>query len=206
MVSINITKNIVTNDFMQRQEVINDFLENEYEYDENQGFFLSKKKYYSFHYLQDFVEKYMNILNYKSAGLHFKNIDNFCCNYLYIFPENRTDSKILQNGTIIDDITNTKITTKYMGFLKYKNNLVRRIDIRFVPYKYYYSALLYFTGSREFNRNIRKIAKSKGYKLSEYGLTRIIGKSQYESTIPIKSEKDIFNILNIPYLEPEYRT
>ena len=66
-------ENIVTNDFNQRQSVINDFLENEYEYDENQGFFLSKKKYYSFHYLQDLVEKYMNVLNYKSAGLHFKN-------------------------------------------------------------------------------------------------------------------------------------
>ena len=93
-----------------------------------------------------------------------------------------------------------------MGFLKYRNNLVRRIDIRFVHYKYYYSALLYFTGSIEFNRNIRKIAKSKGYKLSEYGLTKLIGKSQYENIIPIKSEKDIFNILNIIYLEPEYRT
>jgi hypothetical protein len=109
-------KNIVTNDFNQRQNIINDFLENEYEYDENQGFFLSKKKYYSFHYLQDLVEKYMNILNYKSAGLHFKNIDNFCCNYLYIFPENRTDSKILQNGTIIDDITNN--ITKEVHFNK----------------------------------------------------------------------------------------
>ena len=109
-------KNIVTNDFNKRQEIINDFLENEYEYDENQGFFLSKKKYYSFHYLQDLVEKYMNVLNYKSAGLHFKNIDNFCCNYLYIFPENRTDSKILQNGTIIDDITNN--ITKEVHFNK----------------------------------------------------------------------------------------
>ena len=118
-------KNIVTSDFMKRQEVINDFLENEYEYDENQGFFLSKKKYYSFHYLQDFVEKYMNILNYKSAGLHFKNIDNFCCNYLYIFPENRTDSKILQNGTIIDDITNN--ITKEVHFNKEEH---KKVDIK----------------------------------------------------------------------------
>ena len=118
-------ENIVTNDFNQRQSVINDFLENEYEYDENQGFFLSKKKYYSFHYLQDLVEKYMNVLNYKSAGLHFKNIDNFCCNYLYIFPENRTDSKILQNGTIIDDITNN--ITKEVHFNKDEH---KKVDMR----------------------------------------------------------------------------
>ena len=118
-------ENIVTNDFNQRQSIINDFLENEYEYDENQGFFLSKKKYYSFHYLQDLVEKYMNVLNYKSAGLHFKNIDNFCCNYLYIFPENRTDSKILQNGTIIDDITNN--ITKEVHFNKDEH---KKVDIK----------------------------------------------------------------------------
>ena len=136
------------------------------------------------------------------------NSINPITNHLHMFIDRLKVPNVSNNNKplVIDDITNTKITTKYMGFLKYKNNLVRRIDIRFVPYKYYYSALLYFTGSREFNRNIRKIAKSKGYKLSEYGLTRIIGKSQYESTIPIKSEKDIFNILNIPYLEPEYRT
>jgi hypothetical protein len=118
-------ENIVTNDFNERQSVINDFLENEYEYDENQGFFLSKKKYYSFHYLEDLVEKYMNVLNYKSAGLHFKNIDNFCCNYLYIFPENRTDSKILQNGTIIDDITNN--ITKEVHFNKDEH---KKVDIK----------------------------------------------------------------------------
>jgi len=35
---------------------------------------------------------------------------------LYIFPENRTDSKILQNGTIIDDITNN--ITKEIHFNK----------------------------------------------------------------------------------------
>ncbi len=112
-------KNIVTNNFNERQNIINDFLENEYEYDENQGFYLSKKRYFSFEYLQDLVDKYMNILNYKSAGLHFKNIDNFCSNYLYIFPENRTDSKILQNGTIIDDITNN--ITKEIHFKNDKN-------------------------------------------------------------------------------------
>ena len=123
-------KNIITNDFIQRQEIINDFLENEYEYDENQGFFLSKKKYYSFHYLKDLIENYMNILNYKSAGLLFKNIDNFSCNYLYIFPENRTDSKILQNGIIIDDITNN--ITKEIHFNNHKkipdDNLLNDFD------------------------------------------------------------------------------
>ena len=33
---------------------------------------------------------------------------------------------------LIDDMTDKNIVTKYMGFCKYKNNPVRRIDIRYV--------------------------------------------------------------------------
>jgi hypothetical protein len=98
--------NIVTQSFQERQDIITDFLENEYEHNDNQGFYLSRKRYYPLNNLKDLVERYMDVLNYKSAGLHFKNLNNFCSNYLYIFPENRTDSKILQSGTIIDDIKN----------------------------------------------------------------------------------------------------
>ena len=48
-----------------------------------------------------------------------------------------------------DDITDKKYETKYMRFLKYKENPFRRIDIRFVNWPNYYSALVYFTGSAE---------------------------------------------------------
>jgi DNA polymerase/3'-5' exonuclease PolX len=99
---------------------------------------------------------------------------------------------------LIDDITYKNYETKYMGFLKYKDNLVRRIDIRYVSWNVYYSALLYFTGSVELNTNMRNIAKKLGYKLSEYGLTKISDGSK----INIKSEKDIFEFLNMKYLEP----
>lgn len=101
---------------------------------------------------------------------------------------------------LIDDITDKHYETKYMGFLKYKDNPVRRVDIRFVPHDAWYSALQYFTGSAEFNVKLRKIAKQQGYKLSEYGLFDKDGKH-----IPIKSEYDIFKILNIEYLPPNLR-
>ncbi len=90
--------------------------------------------------------------------------------------------------------------TKYMGFAKYKDNPYRRIDIRFIPYDSYYSALLYFTGSAELNKKMRIIAKKEGYKLSEYGLTKNDG-----SRVPVKSEHDIFEALKIEYLIPRLR-
>jgi len=101
---------------------------------------------------------------------------------------------------LIDDITDKNFKTKYMGFLKYKENHVRRIDIRFVSYDSYYSALLYFTGSAELNKKMRMIAKKSKLKLSEYGLFKEDG-----SKIKINSEEDFFKKLNIPFIEPKNR-
>lgn len=111
--------------------------------------------------------------------------------------------KLEQNDNkplLVDDITELG-ETKYMGFSKYLDNPFRRIDIRFVPYDSYYSALVYFTGSAELNKKMRQIAKKEGYKLSEYGLTKISDGSKVE----IKSEQDIFKALNIEYLIPTLR-
>ena len=67
---------------------------------------------------------------------------------------------------LVDDITYKNYETKYMGFSKYKDKPLRRIDIRFVSYDVFHSALLYFTGSAEFNIKMRKIAKKLNLKLS----------------------------------------
>lgn len=101
---------------------------------------------------------------------------------------------------LIDHMTDNKITTKYMGFSKYKDNPVRRIDIRFVSYDSFASALLYFTGSKDFNRKMRSIAKDKGYKLSEYGLF-----DSNDEKVKLKSEKAIFEFLDMDYVEPKDR-
>ena len=111
-------------------------------------------------------------------------------------PIKKNDDKPL----LIDDLTDKNIHTKYMGFSKYKENPPRRIDIRFVPFESYYSALVYFTGSMELNKQMRVIAKSKKLKLSEYGLFKENGKS-----LPINSERDVFELLDIEYIVPRLR-
>ena len=106
---------------------------------------------------------------------------------------------ILKKDNIIyDDLTIENIHTKYSGITKYLNELYR-IDIILLPYESYYSGLLYFTGSKEFNIKIRSEAKKLGYKLNEYGLYK------NNKQMLIKSEKDIFKYLNIPYLKPKLR-
>lgn len=76
----------------------------------------------------------------------------------------------------------------------------RRIDIRIVDMDGYYPALLYYTGSGVFNTEMRRVATSKGFKLNEYGLFRLSGQR-----VQINSERDIFDALELPYVEPHER-
>lgn len=110
--------------------------------------------------------------------------------------------KSLQKNKIVlkDSLTHKNPHTKFMGFIKLNSKaVVRRIDIRFIPTESYYPALLYFTGSGEFNRYMRGIAVDLGYMLNEYGLFK--GKRR----IKVNSEKDIFEKLGMEYLSPEDR-
>ena len=63
------------------------------------------------------------------------------------------------------------------------------------------SALQYFTGSKDHNIRIRKIAMKKGYKLSEYGLFN----RKTDRKIAGKSERDIYTKLGLNYPKPEDR-
>ena len=92
---------------------------------------------------------------------------------------------------------------KFMGICKLpKHRTHRRIDIMFTEQDKYPFAILYFTGSKEFNVNMRGIALSKGYSMNEYGLTST--KTQKAIT-NITSERQIFNFLGIPWAEPKDR-
>lgn len=109
-------------------------------------------------------------------------------------------NQLVSEKFIVDSLTGTDVKTKYMGICQYKKNPLRRIDIRFLPYESYYYAILYFTGSGDFNRKMRQVALEMGYILNEYGLYDEKGKM-----LKAKSEKEIFEYLNMEYLSPELR-
>lgn len=94
---------------------------------------------------------------------------------------------------------------KFMGLCRLpKHKTYRRIDILYTPPHEYPFALLYFTGNFKFNVEMRKHATTLGLSLNEQSLTHIDTKSpvNYE----FKTEKDIFEYLKLPFVEPEKRT
>jgi DNA polymerase (family 10) len=73
------------------------------------------------------------------------------------------------------------------------------MDIRVLPKKVYGAGLQYFTGSKEHNIILRKLAIDKGLKLSEYGLFR--GKKIISS----ETEEGIYKALGLQWMPPEMR-
>ena len=73
------------------------------------------------------------------------------------------------------------------------------MDIRVLPKRSYGSALQYFTGSKEHNILLRKIAIDKGLKLSEYGLFR------GPKMIAGETEEGTYKALGMDWIPPELR-
>ncbi len=74
-----------------------------------------------------------------------------------------------------------------------------QVDVRVLPQREYGSALLYFTGSKEHNVELRRIAIAKRMKLSEYGLF------SGNKFVAGASEDDVYRKLGLDYIEPEMR-
>ncbi len=85
------------------------------------------------------------------------------------------------------------------GAVLYPGNL--RVDLRVVEMGSFGSMIQHFTGSKEHNIHLRKIALSKGYSLNEYGFTN---ESSGKLT-PCSKEKEIYDFLGLEYLPPEIR-
>lgn len=87
----------------------------------------------------------------------------------------------------------------------------RRIDLLVVPPDEIGATRIYFTGNGLFNRTMRLLAQHKGMSLTQHGLFRDVkrgkrGEKLSEGElIESKSEHRIFELLKIPYREPEER-
>ncbi|KAF2094731.1 hypothetical protein NA57DRAFT_45762 [Rhizodiscina lignyota] len=87
----------------------------------------------------------------------------------------------------------------------------RRIDLLLVPWDEMGAAQIYFTGNDIFNRSIRLLASTKGFRLNQHGLFKDVmrGRGRVKLTdgtlIESKSEKKIFEILGVPWRPPQHR-
>ena len=73
------------------------------------------------------------------------------------------------------------------------------VDVRVVPQDSFGAALNYFTGSKDHNVALRRLAIEKKLKLNEYGVFR------GDKAIAGKTEEEVYKVLGLPYIPPEIR-
>ena len=79
----------------------------------------------------------------------------------------------------------------------------RRVDLLYTDQKTFPFALLYFTGSQQFNVKMREFCLKQGYSLNEYGLKQMHGdeKNTLVSNL-FKDEAAIFSFVGLEYTDP----
>lgn len=95
-------------------------------------------------------------------------------------------------------------STKFLGYCRVdEEHPVRRLDLLMIPQSEYACAILYFTGSQQFNVAFRSYALDKGYTLNEHRLQAT--KAGVHPVPAFTKEKDIFDFLGLQYVEPTMR-
>ncbi|MEW6035853.1 MAG: DNA polymerase/3'-5' exonuclease PolX [Candidatus Micrarchaeota archaeon] len=101
--------------------------------------------------------------------------------------------------TKMEEVRTVEAKGKTKSAVLLRNSL--HVDFRVLGEDEFGSALQYFTGNKDHNVALRKLANAKGLTLNEYGLFTIKGKKRVAG----KSEEEIYRKLGLAYVEPEMR-
>ncbi len=106
-------------------------------------------------------------------------------------------------GAVMDALTKHPLVIEVLGRGETKSSVRLasglQVDLRLVPEASFGAALLYFSGSKQHNIELRRMAIEKGWSLNEYGLTK--GKR----VIAGRTEEDIYLALGLKWIPPELR-
>jgi len=105
--------------------------------------------------------------------------------------------KVMEFFVSMPEVAHVLGKGKTKAMIKLKNGL--DVDLRVVPEESFGAALNYFTGSKDHNVALRRIAQEQGLKLNEYGLFR------GSQRIAGKTEEEIYQVLGLSFIPPEIR-
>jgi len=108
-----------------------------------------------------------------------------------------------QGSKVVDHFVGYEDVNKVISKGETRSSVVLRsglhVDLRVVPQVSYGAALHYFTGSKAHNIAIRKLGMKRDYKINEYGVFR------GDKRIAGKTEEEVYESVDLPYIEPELR-
>lgn len=114
-----------------------------------------------------------------------------------ILAVSRKPEKVMDFFVSMPEVMYVHGQGKTKTMVKLKNGM--DVDLRVVPKESFGAALNYFTGSKDHNVALRRIAQEKGLKLNEYGLFR------GAKRIAGETEEEIYKALGLSLIPPELR-
>jgi DNA polymerase (family 10) len=106
-------------------------------------------------------------------------------------------------GKVIEEFLKMNFVGKILGKGQKKATIITKegvpVDIRLTDKNSFGACLLYFTGDKQHNIWLRKIAMKKGWKLNEYGLF------EKDRMIAGKTENEVYQKLGVRPVPPEER-
>jgi DNA polymerase (family 10) len=147
------------------------------------------------------LSKFAEITRFEFAGSFRRKKDTI--GDLDVLVEADQPENVVQRFTKTDEVREVIVAGEYKASVKFAKNF--QVDLRVIPHKSWGAALLYFTGSKAHNIELRTRALRKGYHLSEYGLFK--GQEGKEETTMVagESEEDVYKALEMDFIEPELR-
>ena len=112
--------------------------------------------------------------------------------------DSTTKAKIIDYFTRMPEVREIIGKGSAKAFVKLRNGV--QADLLVVPEDSFGAALQYFTGSKEHGVALRKVALSRGFKLSEWGVFdgnnhRVAG----------RTEEEVYQFLGLEWIPPEIR-
>ena len=113
--------------------------------------------------------------------------------------------ELVKRGIIVEILS--RGNAKCLVIAKLPNaEYVRRVDFLYTSPEEYPFAVLYFTGSKEFNTTMRERALSMNYTLNEHGMSVMENKKKGERVSQVfPDEKSIFDFLGMEFKQPMER-
>ena len=126
--------------------------------------------------------------------------------FLEKMDDTKKDEESNESKIIKAFLTRGEKKVMVIGKLSEKN-LARRLDFLYSAPEEYAFAILYFTGSMEFNTSMRQYALQQGLTLNEHGFHKMENKIKGDkiTSKSFNTEKDIFDYLNLEFKEPNER-
>ncbi|MCH8003294.1 MAG: DNA polymerase/3'-5' exonuclease PolX [Nanoarchaeota archaeon] len=147
--------------------------------------------------IKDILKKFKEVNNVEIGGSLRRRKETI--GDIDILITSKNPAKVIDFFTKMDDVEDVLAKGPTKSSVRLKEGL--QADLRVLPEKIYGAALLYFTGSKQHNIVLRKIAIKKRMKLSEYGVFN----KKTNKLLAGKTEEECYKKLGLRYIEPEIR-